>query len=222
MKQKKNKKIKMNKEEDVDVIEIFKNILWPFLCACGMAIAGFLEVQGTLENYMNEHFREPDIVYTKEDESEIFSSDIKLKDGNLTLHPQLIIQEDDTIIRVIGLEGIYSCNYLKYEDDITGFKIAKGSWSEVIELADSIKRKLEVQGKNTEAHIVLLMQLEYKNSKSISKKYETIYFVLQDDKVEKASVKEIKKRGREYTLTIDNWKEEFQIIVNDCMNAKLE
>lgn len=213
---------KEERESMLGIVNLIKKIIWPLLVGIVVQISNLLGVQKPLEIFIEEHWMKPDIIYSEKNEIEYFRTDIMLKDGKLRLYPQLIIQEDDTIIRMIALEGVYSNNVLQYEPNIPGFKITEGEWDNVKDLAKAVKTELIKRGKQTEAHFIILMQLEYKNLKSKANKYETLYYISQDQKVTKINETNVEKRGRDYLITIDNWEEELDTIVQDCINAVIE
>ena len=214
----------MNEENNRDIRDIVKSAikfikkLWPAIGILAGYFAGFLANEELFEQFLENHWSKPDIIYTIEDENEYFKTDIELKDGTLAIYPQLLIQENDTIIRMIALNGIYSeTTDLNYKEEIKGFQTKKGSWDTARDFAASIQTELSKQGKKVTTHFAILMELNYRNKKS--HKYKTKYYFMLDMKVNGISQSEANEIVEDYPINLEDWEKELDTIIDDCINA---
>jgi len=197
-------------------------VVWAVISGIFLLI---LEHNGVFENIYNGWFRRPNMAYVVEDGYEVIKNSFELKDGVVVLHPQLIVQNGETIVRIIGLDGIYENEKINYEKDIMGFKIENSGWNYVDDLADIIRNKLEnelseSQMSEIEIKKIILIRLTYHNQESAASKTE--FYKVENGMVDMLTREETEQRLTEYDVNIRNvsdWQgtEQVKTIVEDCL-----
>lgn len=196
-------------------------IVWPLICVFPAYIAGFMTKEEVIENFLEARWARPDIVYSIKDDGEYFTPDIELKDGILSVYPQLVVQKDQTIIRMVALKDVYlESMKLNYEADIKGFRIGNGQWDLAGDLASAIQSELTEHGIDVKTHFVIVMELNYRNKKSHN--YKKTYYLMQDMLVNNISRSEADRRLYDYPINLQDWESELDTIVDDCVKAVRE
>lgn len=206
-----------NNNEENRFVNKFEKIcayLGPVIGMFVAAVGNFLESSDTIEQILNERWKRPDMIYSEEDGNEFYKCDIELKNGTLVLYPQFVITDGKRIIRMVHLDEFYPDPVLYYDSDINGFRVASGPWDSMAETFYGIKQELAELSETVEIHQVVLMELEYKNKKS--DQFETIYYKMQDGQVYPVSENDIKRRGKDYKLNVNDPSDGLECITNDC------
>lgn len=190
-------------------------IIGPVIALFLTTAGTFLEKSETFEVFLNERWKRPDLLYSEQNDMEIFQSDIPLKDGTLVLYPQFIITVDERIIQMIHIKKLYSNPVLKYDSEIQGFQISSEPWDALYPYINELEQTLSEKAEKIKIYRVILMELEYKNEKNDV--FNTVYYKIQDEQIYPVSENDIKRRGNDHGFDLERPVKDQERIIEDCL-----
>lgn len=206
---KKGKSKRFNK-----ILKLFSIVIIPFL---SMVMDNLSETT----NILTERFREPGLDVVIEGDEEIYISDKELTDGVLYLHPQVLIQYNNKVIKALYVEGIYDKNSIDYDPVSKRFIRDCGDWGAVTDVIYYIEDALAKEGYEVFISEVSLIKLQYKdaNDKDVNgSNIETCYYILENDMIAGMSKNELEKRSQEYSVAANELESKKMELVKQCVD----
>lgn len=191
--------------------------LIPKIMAAGFALLGISNLGVVYENLLAV----PNLSYEKDLEEERLINHFDLKDGELTLHPQLVIHYNENIIKIISLIGVYEYLQLDYQTDNKQFSVPVGKWESVKKMAGEIKEEIVSEvGEEFRNQISIrnevLVRVEYQNLWRQNSKFA--YYYVDNGIVYRMEEDEALKRVVEIDVNLGNYRKSVDEISNDCVN----
>lgn len=188
--------------------------------AVGSIIAFFLINYGNISKFSADIYEKcfaPDLIFEEQEDYVEFSCEFQPKDAQLVLSPQLVIRQEDDIIRILSFDDVCKNRTLQYNKEEGSFFCDNMRWDDALEFARRIKEELKHRGYDVSIHKAYLLKMTYMKTKDYNQ-HET-YYIAEEGLATTTNKKVIEKRGRAKKLIGTDWEDAFDEIISECIEA---
>lgn len=205
--------IQDEEEKNINWLSQIYTVLYIIVCIAGCCF----DIFKYADNVGKKLLWDPQLTYRTEEGREYFRSNIELKNAYLILHPQIVFEMDQKVLRMLDVSDICENNQLQYESGSQEFICEELDWSEAENFCSKIRNELGIVGDKIAIRRTYLLKLVYE--REYWKGEETVFYILSDKQIIKVSEQAMERRGQDIKVNFNGGKSEMDKIIEQCREA---